>query len=122
MPWLMYHLVNLLPIADQRTFFFIFLDASHMSLLYVCMMEKVLFHHFPMFVIVFDHANTCTSMHSLVEIHNTLLKWSLLSISLLTFHWCVNRLFKWRHRKKHQCQEKIILSVTSFLFEHCSHF
>ena len=36
----------------------------------VRMMEKVLFHHFPMFFIIFDHANSCASMHLLVEIHN----------------------------------------------------
>ena len=34
------------------------------------MMEKVLFHHFTMFFIVFDHANTCASMCLLVEIRN----------------------------------------------------
>ena len=28
------------------------------------------FYHFPIFLIVFDHANACTSMHSLVKIHN----------------------------------------------------
>ena len=37
----------------------------------VRMMEKVLFHHFTMFFIVFDHANACASMHSLVKIHNS---------------------------------------------------
>ena len=36
----------------------------------VCMMEKVLFHYFQMFFIVFNHANACASMHLLVEIHN----------------------------------------------------
>ena len=37
------------------------------------MMKKVLFHDFQMFFIVFDHGNTCTSMHSLVEIHKLIL-------------------------------------------------
>ena len=37
----------------------------------VRMMEKVLFHDFWMFFIIFDHANAWASMHSLVEIHNT---------------------------------------------------
>ena len=30
------------------------------------------FTHFTMILIVFDHANACASMRSLVEIHNTL--------------------------------------------------
>ena len=48
-------------------------------------MKKYLFHHtherlmkknkeknthFQMFLIIFDHANTCARMHLLVEIHN----------------------------------------------------
>ena len=36
----------------------------------VRMMKKVLFHDFWMFFIVFNHASACTSMPSLVEIHN----------------------------------------------------
>ena len=35
------------------------------------MKKKVLFHDFLMFFIVFDHANECASMRSLVELHNT---------------------------------------------------
>ena len=57
--------------------------------------EKVLFHHFQMFFIVFDHANACTSMHLLVQIHN-------IPLFFLTFiigarrHWCksLDRLYR----------------------------
>ena len=41
----------------------------------VRMMEKVLFHHFPMFFIVFDHAIACASMRLLVKIHNMGVNW-----------------------------------------------
>ena len=34
------------------------------------MMKKVLYTHFRMFFIIFDHANACASMCLLVEIHN----------------------------------------------------
>ena len=33
--------------------------------------KKYFFTHFTMILIVFDHANACASMRSLVEIHNT---------------------------------------------------
>ena len=36
----------------------------------MCMMKKVFFTHFRVFLIVFDHVNACASMHCLVEIHN----------------------------------------------------
>ena len=36
----------------------------------MCMMKKVLFHNFQIFFIVFDHANDCASLGSLVQIHN----------------------------------------------------
>ena len=32
---------------------------------------RYFYHHFWIFFIVFDHANACASMHSLVEIYNT---------------------------------------------------
>ena len=32
------------------------------------------FENYEMFLVVFNHANTCTSMHSLVEIHNSLVR------------------------------------------------
>ena len=37
--------------------------------------KKYFFHHFLMFFIIFDHANECASMRSLVEIHNIYLLW-----------------------------------------------
>ena len=40
-------------------------------------LKKVLFNDFWMFFIVFDHANACASMHSLVEIHNTGPTWKI---------------------------------------------
>ena len=51
------------------SFFFIFLR----SLLWASRAhdeKKYLFSHFWMFLIIFDHANACASMRSLVEIHN----------------------------------------------------
>ena len=42
---------------------------SHMSLS-CAWWKRYFFHHFPMFVIFFDHANACASARSLVEIHN----------------------------------------------------
>ena len=42
--------------------------ALHESL--VRTMKKLPIDNFQAFVIVFDHVNACTSMHSLVEIHN----------------------------------------------------
>ena len=59
-----------LPIADQQTIFFIFLHVSYTSLS-CTRWKKYFFHHFQIFYIVFDHANACASMRSLVEIHNT---------------------------------------------------
>ena len=56
-----------LPIADQQTFFFLFLhvpykfDALHEPLLR--MMEKVLFHEFQMFFMVFLWFSTMQMMH-----------------------------------------------------------
>ena len=61
------------PIADQQTFFFVFLREPYLSL--SCAWWKRYFlTHFQVFLIVFDHGNACTSMHSLVEIHNIWLK------------------------------------------------
>ena len=36
--------------------------------------KRYFFHHFPMFFIIFNHANACASMCSLVEIHNIQIK------------------------------------------------
>ena len=58
-----------LPIADQQTFFFLFLHEPYMSLSYTWR-KRYFFHHFRMFLIVFDHASACSSMRSLVEIHS----------------------------------------------------
>ena len=59
----------------QKTFendekkIFVFLHAPYMSL--PCTwMKRYFFHHFQMFLYVFDHANACASMRSLVKTHN----------------------------------------------------
>ena len=46
------------------------LHEPYISLLYAWW-KRYFFHDFRMFSILFDHANACASMHSLVEIHNT---------------------------------------------------
>ena len=45
-------------------------DLNYLSLLYA-RQEIYSFHDFQMIFIVFDHANACSSMHLLVEIHKT---------------------------------------------------
>ena len=52
-----------LPIADQQTFFFIFLHEPYMSLSYTWW-KSYFFHHFPMFLIVFEHTNACIAWYS----------------------------------------------------------
>ena len=48
----------------------VYLHAPYMSLSYAWW-KRYFFHHFQMFSIDFNHANACTSMCLLVEIHNT---------------------------------------------------
>ena len=52
-----YQLLGALPIADQQTFFLIFLHELYMSLSYS--MKKVLFNDFRIIFIVSHHANSC---------------------------------------------------------------
>ena len=54
--WVLTSFWESLPIADQQTFFFIFLHEPYMSLS-CAWWKKVLIHDFLMFFIVFDHAN-----------------------------------------------------------------
>ena len=63
-------LLGVTPNHWPRNFFFVFLHASHMS--FSCAWwKRYFFNHFTMFFIVFDHANACASIRSLVEIHNS---------------------------------------------------
>ena len=62
-------LVEIFSNLEHWTFFFIFLHAPYMSLMYAWW-KRYFFHDFWMFSIIFDHTNACTSMRSLVEIHN----------------------------------------------------
>ena len=54
----------------------------YMSLLYAWWWKKYVFDYFQAFFIVFDNANTCASMHLLVEIHNNWLLFCNLNMSL----------------------------------------
>ena len=63
-------LLRVTPNRWPTNFFFRFSSwASRVPL--VSMMKKILFTHFWVFSIVFDHANACASMCLLVKIHNT---------------------------------------------------
>ena len=57
----------------HQTFFFVFLCKPLMCLS-CTWWKRYFFDHFPMFFIVFNHANACASMHLLVEIHNIQIK------------------------------------------------
>ena len=46
-------------------------DINFLLLFYWAIRQRFFFTHFIMILIVFDHANTCASMRSLVEIHNS---------------------------------------------------
>ena len=62
-------LLGVTPNPWPTTFFFVFLREPLLSLS-CAWWKRYFFTHFRVFLIVFDHADACASMRSLVEIHN----------------------------------------------------